>query len=73
MDGKTDYSAWSQESLIERVTRLEMELKEKTPRSITFSILLKDSLLTSLKQSLPQILPTLAQESLQEATCRTSF
>ena len=73
MDGKVDYSAWSQESLIERVTQLERELKEKTRRSIAFSIHFKDSLLTTLKQSLPQILSTLAQESLQEATCRASF
>jgi len=32
MAGKTDYSAWSHESLIERVTKLELELKNKNQR-----------------------------------------
>jgi hypothetical protein len=33
MAENTDYSAWSQASLIERVTKLEEELKEKNRRS----------------------------------------
>jgi hypothetical protein len=36
MAEKTDYSAWSQYKLIERVTQLEKELKEKNRRSIVF-------------------------------------
>ena len=32
--GKTDYSAWSQEKLIERVTQLEVELKAQNRRFI---------------------------------------
>ncbi|TVY67394.1 tRNA pseudouridine(38/39) synthase [Lachnellula suecica] len=35
MEEKTDYSAWSQEKLIERVTQLENELKSKNERSLT--------------------------------------
>jgi hypothetical protein len=34
MEEKTDYSAWSHEKLIERVTALENELKEKNQRYI---------------------------------------
>jgi hypothetical protein len=36
MTEKTDYSTWSQESLIERVAQLEKELKEKNRRFIMF-------------------------------------
>lgn len=32
MEEKTDYSAWSNEKLIERVTQLEKELKSKNER-----------------------------------------
>jgi hypothetical protein len=32
MEQKVDYSAWSQEKLIERVTQLENELKSKNER-----------------------------------------
>lgn len=53
MDGKADYSSWSQESLIKRVTQLERELKEKTRRSIAFSILLKDSFADKFKTVSP--------------------
>ena len=73
MEGKTDYSIWSQESLIERVTQLERELKEATRRSIEFSIFLDHSLLTSLKQPLSPNLPIFAQENLQEAPCRSNI
>jgi hypothetical protein len=34
MEEKVDYSAWSQEKLIERVTQLENELKSKNARSV---------------------------------------
>jgi hypothetical protein len=34
MEEKTNYSAWSHEKLIERVTALENELKEKNQRYI---------------------------------------
>ena len=33
MDQKLDYKSWSQEKLIERVTQLELELKNKNLRS----------------------------------------
>jgi hypothetical protein len=33
-EGKTDYSAWSQEKLIQRVTQLEAELKARNRRSL---------------------------------------
>jgi hypothetical protein len=45
MEEKTDYSAWSQEKLIERVTQLENELKNKNQRSfLTYFPSLKTAL-----------------------------
>jgi len=35
MEEKADYSTWSQEKLIERVTQLENELKNKNKRSLS--------------------------------------
>jgi hypothetical protein len=40
MEERTDYSAWSHEKLIERVTALENELQEKNRRYTQYPILL---------------------------------
>jgi tRNA pseudouridine38/39 synthase len=47
MESKTDYSAWSQESLIERVTQLEQELSAKNRRSLLPIFSLKQPLMKS--------------------------
>jgi hypothetical protein len=71
MEQKTDYNAWSQKSLIERVTQLERELKEKNRRLIVpFPYLVQ--VLTTAKQSLPNTRRTY-KENIQKAARRTSL
>jgi len=41
VEEKTDYSAWSQEKLVERVTQLEQELKNKNQRFAISNICFK--------------------------------
>lgn len=49
MDETTDYSAWSQEKLIQRVTQLEAELKAQNRRSLYSPLKLENRILIEIQ------------------------
>ena len=61
MTSKPDYTAWSQDKLIERVTQLEIELNEKNRRSI--AVIVSKYLSANISSVSPRNLPNHQRES----------